>query len=148
MEILLPVAARWVPGHQKGSMIPIDPHNVKVRKKTNSGKESFFICSRKKDLLCPVTCVVKNDADFIIRFVITIFVNYVYHIIITRHHGDHNHDSCLVESMVKENVNRMLEACVENTTVPPCKAFQDLTKNVLEDQNTSGSGLNYLPTPR
>ena len=129
-------------------MIVIDPPNVKMRKKTDSGKESFFICSRKKDLLCPVTCVVKNDADIIIRFLVTIFVNYVYHIIITRHHGDHNHSSCLVESMVKENVDWMLEACVENTTIPPRKAFQDPTKNVLEDQNTSGSGLNYLPTPR
>ena len=67
MEIQLPVSARWNPGRQKGSMILIDPHNVKMRKKTDNGKESFFICSRKKDLNCPVSCTVKNDDDMIIR---------------------------------------------------------------------------------
>ena len=63
----LPVEAVWINGRQKGSRILVDPYNIKLQKKTEDTKHIFFVCSKKKDLDCPVRVVYDKESDMITK---------------------------------------------------------------------------------
>jgi hypothetical protein len=125
-----PVKAVWVDGRSKGSRILVDPYRMKMRRKTDTGKLVFFICSKKTDLDCPVTAVLDKESDMIIK-----------------QSGDHNHDSDLLKEEIRILHREAIKNAAANPTVAPRTVMMDLSNRALSDATTS-NGLAYLPKPR
>ena len=128
----LPTPAIWVPGRKAGSMLLVDPHQVKLRLKSKDATYSYYWCSRTEgENRCPVRVTLDRERDLIVK-----------------HTGVHNHDSALVKEAVMAKYKEAIDNAVANPTVAPRTAFQDLTASVMSEPSTSGVGIPELPNPR
>ena len=125
-EASLPVPAKWVPGRQANSLVLIDPDGVKMRYKSKSGSNKFYICSKKSETKCLVTVTVDTEKDMI-----------------TSTKGTHNHDNDIVKNEVKAKVDENIIKAAANVYTSPRSVLQDISDEVLDDENTK-SGLLYI----
>ena len=98
--------------------------------KFKEGKKSFYECGMKKEKGCPVKVSLHNEQDLILE-----------------KRGDHNHDNELLKEEVRSQVLKKLETVADQPYTSPRSVFQDITKSVLNCQQTK-EGLAYLPKPK
>ena len=101
-----------------------------MRFKFKEGKKSFYECGMKKEKGCPVKVSLDNEQDLILE-----------------KRGDHNHDNELLKEEVRSQVLKKLETVADQPYTSPRSVFQDITKSVLNCQQTK-EGLAYLPKPK
>ena len=81
----------FVPG-QRGTSVLLDPLKNRMSKKTNEGKLAIYECCKKRTLQCPVKVTLNVETNMIISG-----------------RGEHNHDSDLLKSWVKNEVHKVVE---------------------------------------
>ena len=119
----------WVPRRQEKSKVLVVPHGVKMRFKAKNNDKKYFVCSKKSETNCPVSVTVDPEKDMIVAS-----------------KGSHNHDINLVQEKVKKKVDAQIRQGAVNITTAPRKVLQDITNDVLNDEDTK-SGLLFVPKP-
>ena len=100
-SVAYPVDAEFVPG-QRGTQVLLGPMRNRMSKKRMDGKMAIYECGRKRTLSCPVTVTLDTETNKIVSG-----------------RGEHNHDSDLLKSWVKNEVNVVVESVYPNPVVPP-----------------------------
>ena len=125
-SIQYPVDAVFVPG-QRGTQVLLDPLKNTMSKKTNEGKLAIYECAKKCTLQCPVKVTLDTVTNKIISG-----------------RGEHNHDSDLLKSWVKNEVTVVVEGVYQNPVVPPRAIIQEVENRVMAQPSTS-AGLACIP---
>ena len=125
-----PYPAVWIDGRQANSRILKDPEGYKLRFKGKEGKKSYYVCRMRREKGCPVKVSLDHENDLILE-----------------KKGEHNHDNELLREEVRSKVQDKLEIVADLPYTSPRSVLQDVTRNVLSDENTRG-GLVYLPKPK
>ena len=125
-SVAYPVDAEFVPG-QRGTRVLLGPLRNRMSKKRVDGKMAIYECGKKRLLSCPVTVTLDTETNKIVSG-----------------RGEHNHDSDLLKSWVKNEVNHVVDSVYANPVVAPRAILQVLEDRVLEQPSTS-AGLELLP---
>ena len=87
MEAFQPVKAIWVSPMKKvngNQKVLVDPSGVRLHYKKKDTLKKYYYCSKKDSLQCPVRVSLDINSDMIVSI-----------------KGNHNHDSNVVETTVK-----------------------------------------------
>ena len=125
-SIQFPVDAKFVPG-QRGTQVLLDPLKNRMSKKKNDGKLALYECCKKRTHDCPVKVTLNTETNKIISG-----------------RGTHNHDSDLLKTWVKKQVNVVVEGVYQNPVVPPRAIIQEVENRVMAQPSTS-AGLACIP---
>ena len=125
-SVAYPVDAEFVPG-QRGTQVLLGPLRNRMSKKRMDGKMAIYECGKKRLLSCPVTVTLDTETNKIVSG-----------------RGEHNHDSDLLKSWVKNEVNVVVESVYPNPVVPPRAIIQELENRVMAQPSTS-AGLACIP---
>ena len=99
---------------QRGTSVLLDPLKNRMSKKTNEGKLAIYECCMKRILQCPVKITLNTETNMIISG-----------------RGEHNHDSDLLKSWVKNEVVKVVEGVYQNPAVPPRAIVQEVENRVM-----------------
>ena len=125
--IKYPVEAVFVPV-QRGSSVLLDPLKNRMVKNTNeTNNKAIYECCKKKTLHCPVKVTLDVEKNMIISGC-----------------GEHNHNSDLLKTWVKNEVVKVVEGVYNNPAVPPRAIVQEVENRVMATPGTS-AGLACIP---
>ena len=133
MKAIQPVKAVWVSPMRKvngNQKVLVDPSGVRLHYKKKDALKKYYCCSKKDSLQCPVRVSLDINSDMIVSI-----------------KGNHNHDSNVVETTVKNIVKDFMEPAVANPSVGGRAVMRDIS-NVVLNSDVGAVGLSYMPCPK
>ena len=123
----LPCKAKWVdPVKGKHKLLEC-PLGFQYHLKKTTKYRKLYYCS-KHNSGCPVRASLVIETDELVRI-----------------EGEHNHDNGIIEKLVKKVVKENFDAAVQNRTITPRNAAQQISEQLMQS-NVGAAALPHAPT--